>query len=261
LADFSERLQYQFGDKFGTDKIHVLSNTKVVNKSDLEVDHCYLQIISLDVYLTPEELKSRETIFEQNFNIKRFIFETPFTKSGKAHGDMAEQYKRKTILTVESSFPYLKKRLKIVHKSEAELTPIETNIELIERKIVSLKAELSTATPNIKALQLALQGSLLLQVNVGPLEICRVFLGDNMTKYNKEYVERAIVAMSEFVKTLGRALEVNQALIKPDQLAFHKELEKGYSYFQQELTKHMTLDLGQAEEEPQVEESLEDEDD
>jgi hypothetical protein len=49
---------------------------------------------------------------------ERFIFETPFTKSGKAHGDTAEQYKRKTVLTLESYFPYLKKRLKVVQKSE-----------------------------------------------------------------------------------------------------------------------------------------------
>jgi hypothetical protein len=153
------------------------------------------------------------------------------------------------------------------------LTPIETNIEQIERKIVSLKAELSTATPNIKALQLALQGSLLLrkkyhpfdiiftEVNVGPLEICRVFLGEHKSKYDKEHVDRAIIAMNEFVKALGRALEVNQALIKPDQLAFQKELEKGYSYFKQELATYMTLDLGQTEEELPVEESAEEIDD
>lgn len=78
---------------------------------------------------------------------------------------------------MESVFPYLKKRLKVINKSEVinsrlffscinvskqtELSPIETNIEMAERKTVSIKAELSTATPNIKALQMALQGSLL----------------------------------------------------------------------------------------------------
>jgi hypothetical protein len=49
----------------------------------------------------------------------RFIFETPFTKKGgQVHGDMSEQYKRKTILTVEATFPYLKRRLKIIEKQE-----------------------------------------------------------------------------------------------------------------------------------------------
>jgi hypothetical protein len=46
---------------------------------------------------------------------------------------------------------------------QIELTPIETAIELIHRKTISLKAELSTATPNIKTLQMTLQGSLLMR--------------------------------------------------------------------------------------------------
>ncbi len=56
------------------DKIHILPNTKHVNKSELEPDHCYLQIISVDVYLKPEELKQKETLFEQNFNISTYMF-------------------------------------------------------------------------------------------------------------------------------------------------------------------------------------------
>lgn len=99
-------------------------------KAELDVNHCYLQIISVDVYLSVDELKERETRFEQNYNISlwllafftqtldRFIFETPFTKTGKAHGEMGEQYKRKTILTVEGVFPYMKKRLKVIDKKE-----------------------------------------------------------------------------------------------------------------------------------------------
>lgn len=46
------------------------------------------------------------------------MFSTPFTPTGKAHGDIAEQWKRKTILTVENSFPYIKKRIKVSLKQE-----------------------------------------------------------------------------------------------------------------------------------------------
>ena len=53
-------------------------------------------------------------------HIDAFIFEIPFTKSGKAHGEMADQYKRKTILVVEAAFPHLKKRLKVIDKREIE---------------------------------------------------------------------------------------------------------------------------------------------
>jgi hypothetical protein len=48
----------------------------------------------------------------------RFIFETPFTASGKAQGDFKEQMKRKTILTTELPFPYVKKRILVKEKKE-----------------------------------------------------------------------------------------------------------------------------------------------
>lgn len=42
-------------------------------------------------------------MFERNNNIRRFAFETPFTKTGKSHGSLVEQLKRKTILTSKIS--------------------------------------------------------------------------------------------------------------------------------------------------------------
>ena len=50
-------------------------------------------------YFNSQELLERTTSFEGNDKISKFVFETPFTKSGKVHGSPAEQYMRKTILT------------------------------------------------------------------------------------------------------------------------------------------------------------------
>lgn len=49
---------------------------------------------------------------------ERFIFATPFTKSGKAHGELHEQCKRKTILTTANHFPYVKTRIQVVARSQ-----------------------------------------------------------------------------------------------------------------------------------------------
>lgn len=49
--------------------------------------------------------------------IGRFVFSTPYTPSGKAHGEVDEQYMMKTILTSDESFPYVKRRSKVI-KSE-----------------------------------------------------------------------------------------------------------------------------------------------
>ena len=46
-------------------------------------------------------------MFERNNNIRRFSFETPFTKTGKSHGSLVEQLKRKTILTSTKIFCHL----------------------------------------------------------------------------------------------------------------------------------------------------------
>lgn len=52
----------------------------------------------------------------------RFVFNTPFTPSGKAHGDVDEQYMRKTVLTTADIFPYVKRRSKVI-KSESVSQP------------------------------------------------------------------------------------------------------------------------------------------
>jgi len=82
----------------------------------------------------------RTTSFEKNNKISRFVFETPFTKSGKAHGSTADQYMRKTILTgkfitclnmliimhlVKHWFPYIKTRIEVIDTEVYEISPIE----------------------------------------------------------------------------------------------------------------------------------------
>ena len=56
----------------------------------------------------------------------RFIFATPFTPDGRAHGDLKEQHKRKTVLTTQHMFPYVKTRIQVVDR---ESVSIMENIE------------------------------------------------------------------------------------------------------------------------------------
>lgn len=46
---------------------------------------------------------------------------TPFTLDGRAHGELHEQFKRKTILTTSHAFPYIKTRVNVTHKEEVSL--------------------------------------------------------------------------------------------------------------------------------------------
>ena len=72
-----------------------------MNVVSLNPDHAYIQITHVEPYFTAEELERRLTKFERENQISTFVFETPFTQDGKAHGDVTKQCMRKTILTSE----------------------------------------------------------------------------------------------------------------------------------------------------------------
>lgn len=78
----------------------------------------FIQITYVEPYFDTYEMKDRITYFDKNYNLRRFVYCTPFTLDGRAHGDLHEQYKRKTILTTSHAFPYIKTRINIIHKEE-----------------------------------------------------------------------------------------------------------------------------------------------
>lgn len=78
----------------------------------------YLQITYVEPFFDTYELKERITYFDKNYNLRMFMYCTPFTLDGRAHGDLHEQYKRKTILTTSHAFPYIKTRINVIQKEE-----------------------------------------------------------------------------------------------------------------------------------------------
>jgi len=226
VADLTNRLKDQFGNKFGKERIKMLSNNAIVDASELDPKMLYIQVVETAEYREDDEIC--QTPWERFFNIRRFVFETPFVLPGHKMGDMKHQHKRKTILTTEAPFPSIVKRIKIIDKREETLTPIETSIELIKGRVTAMKQELSSPYPNTKTLQIVLQGSVLLQVNSGPLEICRIFLGEERDQYDPELIAKLEAEFREFVKDCGEAISLNNKLIDADQLAFHEKLVEGY---------------------------------
>lgn len=70
-----------------------------VNPKDLDPKYAYIQVTYVTPFFEEKEAEERKTDFETHHNIHRFVFETPFTLSGKKHGGVEEQCKRRTILT------------------------------------------------------------------------------------------------------------------------------------------------------------------
>lgn len=70
-----------------------------MNPKDLDPKYAYIQVTYVTPFFEEKEIEDRKTDFEMHHNINRFVFETPFTLSGKKHGGVEEQCKRRTVLT------------------------------------------------------------------------------------------------------------------------------------------------------------------
>jgi len=120
------------------------------------------------------------------------------------------------------------------------LDPIRSAIDLIESRVLALKTELSVDPPNTKTLQNVLQGSILLQVNQGPLAVAQTFLA-HPDQYPSEQVEQLREGMANFVRSCGFVLKFNKKLITEDQVPFHARLEEAYLALQEETNKYLQI--------------------
>ncbi|XP_037960753.1 dedicator of cytokinesis protein 7 [Teleopsis dalmanni] len=248
LPEIFSRLQNFYAERFGPDSVHIIKDSNSVDVSTLDSDKAYIQITYVEPYFETYEMRHRETHFERNFNIKRFIFATPFTKSGKAHGELHEQCKRKTILTTANHFPYVKTRIQVISRQQIILEPIEVAIEDIQKKTLELAAATNQEPADPKILQMVLQGCIGTTVNQGPMEMATVFLSnlsDGVTIPTK-HQNKLRLCFKEFSKRCIDALKKNRNLILSDQKDYQRELERTNERFVERLTPLMSLTPAQA---------------
>ncbi|GAB6031639.1 hypothetical protein CHUAL_009399 [Chamberlinius hualienensis] len=238
LPEISHRLESFYSERYGCDFVEIIKDSNAVDASKLNPEKAYIQITYVEPYFDAYDLRERKTYFEKNFNIKRFIYATPFTMDGKAHGELHEQFKRKTILTTECAFPYVKTRILVVDRVQRDLTPIEVAIEDVQKKTTELAQASKQIPVDPKILQMVLQGSLGTTVNQGPLEVAFVFLGDILNPPLKpltEHQNKLRLCFKDFCKKCSDALHINKSLIGPDQRNYQKELERNYTKLTEKL--------------------------
>uniref|UniRef100_A0A4W4HCW9 Dedicator of cytokinesis 9b n=1 Tax=Electrophorus electricus TaxID=8005 RepID=A0A4W4HCW9_ELEEL len=238
LSEISQRLLKLYSDKFGAENVRMIQDSGRVNPKDLEAKFAYIQVTHVTPYLEEKELEERRTDFERSHNIQRFVFETPFTADGRRHGGVDEQCKRRTVLTTTHCFPYVKKRIAVMYEHHTDLSPIEVAIDEMSSKVSELRALCAAPGVDMIRLQLKLQGSISVQVNVGPLAYARAFLDDAPAKkYPDNKVKQLKDLFRQFVEACGQALGVNERLIKEDQQEYHDEMKTSY----RDLTRELSL--------------------
>ncbi|XP_077029645.1 dedicator of cytokinesis protein 9 isoform X4 [Agelaius phoeniceus] len=253
LSEISQRLQKLYSDKFGAENVKMIQDSGKVNPKDLDSKYAYIQVTHVIPYFEEKELQERKTDFERTHNIRRFMFEMPFTQGGKRQGGVEEQCKRRTILTAIHCFPYVKKRIPVMYQHHTDLNPIEVAIDEMSKKVAELRQLCSSAEVDMIKLQLKLQGSVSVQVNAGPLAYARAFLDDTNTKrYPDNKVKLLKEVFRQFVEACGHALGVNERLIKEDQLEYQEEMKANYREMAKELSEIMHEQITPVEEKASV---------
>uniref|UniRef100_A0A8C9J3E1 Dedicator of cytokinesis 8 n=1 Tax=Piliocolobus tephrosceles TaxID=591936 RepID=A0A8C9J3E1_9PRIM len=236
LPEISHRLEAFYGQCFGAEFVEVIKDSTPVDKTKLDPNKAYIQITFVEPYFDEYEMKDRVTYFEKNFNLRRFMYTTPFTLEGRPRGELHEQYRRNTVLTTMHAFPYIKTRISVIQKEEFVLTPIEVAIEDMKKKTLQLAVAINQEPPDPKMLQMVLQGSVGATVNQGPLEVAQVFLAEIPAdpKLYRHH-NKLRLCFKEFIMRCGEAVEKNKRLITADQREYQQELKKNYSKLKENL--------------------------
>jgi tetratricopeptide (TPR) repeat protein len=174
-------------EKYGED-VELIMSTKKINKDDLQLTgegkKRYAQMSGVKPYIPEEHYDSisnaimrrqvpadisspvtskddedqprlvylQKTSFEKtSLNIDRFYHEVAFSKTGKKldPNNIAEVYKKKTIITVRDHFPFVKTRSPIISEQDVILTPIETAIENMMEQVSKLDEVIGAAMASV----------------------------------------------------------------------------------------------------------------
>ncbi|GFO00545.1 dedicator of cytokinesis protein 7 [Plakobranchus ocellatus] len=165
LLRFLVHMRSFYSERFGANSVEIIKDSNTVEKDKLDPEKAYIQITYVEPYFDLYEYKERITYFDKNYKLKRFIYATPFTLDGRAHGELHEQYKRKTILTTNHFFPYIKTRVNVIERKQVILSPVEVAIEDLQKKTRELASAMSQDPPDSKILQMVLQGCIGTTVN------------------------------------------------------------------------------------------------
>jgi len=241
LVEIKDRLKKLYSEKLSTD-IEIIVHSNVVNVNELDPKKSYIQLTSVEPYFDESELNERKTSFYRKVNIKRFIYVTPFTKTGKARTDsVADQFIRKTILTTERSFPYVRLRLDVSEKKQIELDPLTHSIEEVKKQSARILLEANSQNPSLKTLQPVLSGSVCLQVQAGPLEYSRVFFIERPKEWDSAKLSELRDTLIQFLEACRIGIDKHESLCKsePD-YAFQASLEKGFDDTKTSMDSHWT---------------------
>jgi hypothetical protein len=203
-----------------------------------------IQLTFVEPYFPKSEAQRRVTAYDKSHNVRTFFFDAPFIPgSEKVHGGLAEQWIRRTLLTVDDPMPTVWKIGHVRPENIAvhDFPPIRVAFRMIRDRVGFIANALDARDG--RTVQQLLHGSLLVQVNEGPAKIAEVFLAER----GKDIKYEAKLAR-QFVAFLGAcadALHFHGAWTR-DNTAFkplQDELESGFVSLEEKLKSLLKISI------------------
>lgn len=205
--------------------MEAFKDSNKISAADLIPTDCKVQITAVDPFRPTSSSATNFTAegdvavdlshYGSQNNVRLFVFDTPFTLTGKTHATADQQHKRKTVLVVAASFPYALRRLPVIQRFERILSPIECVIEDIMKRNARLEREIrpKIGPPKLKTLYQVLSGSVNMQVHGGAEEVCQLFLHPaKVEQYEASQVTSLRRVLMSFLELCKEAIEVARTL-------------------------------------------------
>ncbi|XP_046402811.1 dedicator of cytokinesis protein 9 [Ischnura elegans] len=242
LAEISERLRQQHSERYGADSVRLGMESQSLDPETLDPKLAHIQVTHVVPYFERPPWMARVTSFDRHHDIRHFVFETPFVEGGGGtHSEELHlQWKKRTILTMEYSFPYMKKRILVVERREERLSPIEVALDEMRMRVAELQEVVSSSPIDAKKLQLRLQGSVCVQVNAGPLAYAKAFLDPSRcegSSFPEDKLDQLREAFVEFLKVCSAALKLNAGIVSSDRYEYQKVLSDNFKRLVRDLHK------------------------
>ena len=226
IVNFTEYILGQYKAIFGKDCVEQIKEGKKVDTSTLNLKFLvYIQV----TFVNP--------LTSSRSNIQTFYLDLPFLKDSSNHlqGTIEKQWLLRTFFTTTNPLPNVLSRTEVDQSKtyEKEYPPIRVAYKQLRERTEDINRAISTN--DMKTLQRLLQGSLLPQVNEGPLKVAQAFLPNNNTA-EAEKLKKAFKYFMIYSKE-GIKLHSYYSTQNPIFSTLQENLEIAYENLQKELEK------------------------
>lgn len=229
LYEFSKNIVSDYQKIYGEANVELIADSADVEPEKLDKAKGFIQVTHVEPFYSKTNKKMELSSLGKTHLLKSFFFDVPFVKGEKkkAQGSVENQWIKHNVLTTQIPLPNIVCRAEVIEYAEIDYEPIRVAYRQLKDRIELLRRAIQVR--DMRQVQQLLHGSLLAQVNEGPVKIAEVFLtppdGD---KRRKDKIRKAF---SDFYETNAEGVKLHAEWVTqnkdfiPLQVQLENELE------------------------------------